>query len=229
LEKAEEYYNKLVKIFDETSLSSFLWNYALYLFSGATFFSYKGQWKEANQHYEEALGIYGKLGGSDAYNAGLRKSYCWALLQQGRFADAKAQFLKAKEIMTILEKRFEHSNVLGHFVAPINVEVGKEFHMRLDVVNVGKNPGLLIKVEGLAPADFKVTTTQPHYDMQGGSLEFKKKSIDPFSDLAIVFTVQVMNTGNFKLDPQLIYVDDLGETKTCKINSIDVTVHPVSG
>ena len=55
MEQAEQYYRKLVKIFDETSLAGYLWAHALFSFSRAVLFSSKSQWKEANQFYEEAL------------------------------------------------------------------------------------------------------------------------------------------------------------------------------
>ena len=158
--------------------------------------------------------------------AGIRQSYCWALLQQGRFADAKMQFEEAKKIMDSLEKRFVHSNVLGYFVAPMRVEVGKEFNMRLDLVNVAKNPGVLVRVEGLVPADFKVTATQPHFNVQQGSIEMEKKVINPFRDEAITLTVQATKEGTFNLTPRVIYVDDLGETKTCLPKPVIITVQP---
>ena len=75
-------------------------------------------------------------------------------------------------------------------MASARVEVGKEFNMRLDLINVGKTPGVLVRVEGLAPADFRVTITQPKYNMQNGTIEFEKKTISPFTDEAITFTVQ---------------------------------------
>jgi hypothetical protein len=128
--------------------------------------------------------------------------------------------------MDSLEKRFVHSNILGYLVAPMRVEVSKEFNMRLDMVNVAKNPGLLVRVEGLAPAEIKVTVTQPYYDMENGSIKMEKRSINPFQDLAITFTVQATKTGIFNLNPQLVYVDDLGETKTFKITPVNITVQP---
>jgi tetratricopeptide (TPR) repeat protein len=224
MEQAEKYHMKLVKIFDETSLSGYLLGYGAYLFSRAVFFSSKGQWKEANQFYEEALEAYTKVWPSMALDAGIRQSYCWALMQQGRLADAETQFEEAKKKMDSLEKRFVHSNILGYLVAPMRVEVSKEFNMRLDMVNVAKNPGLLVRVEGLAPAEFKVTATQPYYDMENGSIKMEKRSINPFQDLAITFTVQATKTGIFNLNPQLVYVDDLGETKTFKITPVNITV-----
>ncbi len=226
-ELAEKYFKKLAKLFDETSISGVFHSRAAYSSVKAAYFSSKGQWKEANQFHEEAIKIY--LSGSTAgvmAVAGERQAYCWTLLQQGRFADAKVQFEEAKETMDSLDKRFLHSNVLGHLIAPMRVEVDKEFRMRLDLVNVAKNPGVLVRVEDFAPADFKVTAIQPNYKIQNGILELQKKPINPFTDEAITLTVRAMKSGDFTLTPQLIYMDDLGETKTCKVTPVDITVQP---
>jgi hypothetical protein len=91
---------------------------------------------------------------------------------------------------------------------------------------VAKNPGVLVRVEDLAPADFKVTATQPKYDTQNGIIELQKNPINPFTDEAITLTVQATKSGDFTLTPQLIYIDDLGETKKCKVTPVNITVQP---
>jgi tetratricopeptide (TPR) repeat protein len=227
-EQAEKYLKKLTKIFDETSVSGIFHPRAAYASVRASYFSSKGQWKEANQFHEEAIKAY-LSGSSDKGSevmaiAGERQAYCWTLLQQGRFTDAKMQFEKAKETMDSLDKRFVHSNVLGHLIAPARVEVDKEFNMRLDLINVAKNSGVLVRVEGLAPADFKVNATQPNYNMHNDIIEFEKKTINPFTDEAITFTVKATQAGDFSLNPRLLYVDDLGESKTCKVDPVNISV-----
>ncbi len=223
MEQAEKYYKKLEKVSEEAPMAGGPMGYGGVLLSKAGYFSSKGQWKEANDFFEKAIEVFLLTG---ALLAGVRQGYCWALLQQGRFAEAKLQFEKAKETLDNLDKRFVHSNVLGYFIAPKRVELNKEFNMRLDLVNVAKTPGMLVRVEGLAPTDFKVTTTEPNYSMQGNSLEFEKKSIHQFTNEAITFTVQATKAGVFNLNLQVVYLDDLGETKTCKIKPVNVTVEP---
>ena len=80
----------------------------------------------------------------------------------------------------------------------------------------------------MVPADFKVTAAQPDYRMQNGSIELEKKTISPFKDEAITFAVQAAKAGVFNLKPQLVYVDDLGETKMCKLKLVTITVQPAS-
>ncbi len=227
MELAEKYYKKMVKLLDEldeTSATLVSFVYAAFLGSKAVFFSSKGQWKEANQFFEETLETNRKAGPPIAISAALRRSYCWSLLQQGRFADAKMQFEEAKKIMDGLAKRFVHSNIQGHLTAPAKAEVGKEFNMRLDIVNVAKNLDVLVRVEDLVPADFKVTATQPHFNVQQGYIEMEKKAINPFRDEAITLTVQATKQGTFNLNPRVIYVDDLGETKTFMPKPVRIVV-----
>ncbi len=227
MELAEKYYKKMVKLLDEldeTGATLVFFVYAAFLGSKAVFFSSKGQWKEANQFFEETLETNWKVGPPIVISAALRRSYGWSLLQQGRFADAKMQFEEAKKIMDGLEKRFVHSDIQGHLTAPAKAEVGKEFNMRLDIVNVAKNPGVLARVEGLVPADFKVTATLPHFNVQQGSIDMEKKGINPFRDEAITLTIQATKQGTFNLNPRVIYVDDLGETKTCLPKPVRIVV-----
>jgi predicted ATPase len=229
MEQAEKYYKKMAKLLDEldeTNVTLVMYAYIGCLWSKAVFFSSKGQWKEANQFFEEALETGRKVGPPQAMGAAIMQSYCWALLQQGRFADAKMRFEEAKRIMDSLEKRFEHSSIQAYLVAPMKVEVGKEFNMRLDLVNVAKPPAVLVKVEGLVPSDFKVTNTQPSFSVQNGSIEMEEKKINPFQDEAVTLTVQATKTGAFNLNPQIVYIDDLDETKTCKPKPVHITVQP---
>ena len=226
MEQADKYYEKMDKVSEEAPMAGGRLGFGGVLLSKAGYFSSKAQWKEANKFFEEAIDVFSH--NTYAMLAGVRQGYCWALLQQGRFADAKFQFEEAKKTLDGLGKLFVHSNVLGYFIAPKRVEVGKEFNMRLDLVNVARSSGTLVRVEGTVPADFKVNVTQPHYDIQNGSIELEKKTISPFKDEAITFMVQATKAGTFNLNPQLVYVDDLGETKMCKLKPVTVTVQPAS-
>ena len=225
MEQAGKYYGKTVKIFDETSLSLVMHQYANYLLSKAIYFSSQSKWSEANALYEKTLEIFTHAGTENMISAGARQGYCWALLQQGRFADAKLQYEMAKDTMKSLEKRFDTSKVLGYFVASARVEVGKTFDMRLDLVNVSKDPAILVGVEGLVPVDFEVISTQPNCSVRNGSIELEKKSVKPFTDEVITVTVKATKAGHFKITPQLNYVNELEESKTFNIEPVAITVN----
>jgi KaiC/GvpD/RAD55 family RecA-like ATPase len=98
--------------------------------------------------------------------------------------------------------------------------------MRLDIVNVGKAPSVLVKVEDMVPADFKVTATQSNFIVQQDSIEMEKKALNPFRNEAITLTVQATKEGTYNFSPQVIYVDDLGETKKCMPKPVQIIVQP---
>ncbi len=227
MEQAENYYRKMKKIFEETSLGGFGFAALMYTLTSAVIFSCKGQWQEANQFYEGAIAAYRMASPATGVEAGTRRGYSMALLQQGRFEDAERQFMEAKKTTDELETRLIHSNILGYLMAPMKVEVGQEFNMRLDMVNVAKNPGVLVKVEGLFSADLKVTATQPYSKTENGFVDMEKKRINSFQDQSITFTAQATKAGDFILNPQIVYINDLGETKTCVPKPVNITVQPV--
>jgi hypothetical protein len=228
MEQAEKYQAYLLKVFNQSSLSGVLWSYQLFLFSNAIFFSSKKQWKEANQFFEDTLKIHKKEGPPDALEAGTRQSYGWSLLQQGRNGEANLQFEKARDIMSSLESRFVHSKIQAYSMAPIKVETGKEFNMRLDLINVGKNSSNLVRVEGILPADFKAVAIHPQYNILSNSVELAKKSIKPFTDEAITLTVQAMKAGDYLVESKLIFTDDLGEYKTVEIEPVRIVAESTS-
>ena len=227
LEQAEKYQFILVELFNQSSISNILWVYKAYLLSNAVFYSSKKIWNEANQFFEDTLKIQKKEGPPDSFEVGARQSYGWCLLQQGRFDEAKLQFEKAREIMRALEGRFVHSNVQGYLMAPINVELNKEFNMRIDLINVGKNSSDLIRVEEVIPSDFEVTAIYPYYTIQNNGIELEKKIIKPFTDEAITLTVQVKKANDYLIEPKLKVINDLGEYKTIKIKPIRVIAETI--
>ena len=62
--------------------------------------------------------------------------------------------------------------------------------------------------------------------MENGSIELKNRSIGPFQVETIKLKIKVSKPGAFTLNPQVTYIDELGETKICKPNPITITVEP---
>ena len=223
--EAEEYYKRMACIFGETSLKDYLFLRADWLASAAVFFSARHKWTEANRFYDECLEVRKRLGSANASDAAYRRSYGWTLLQQGRPAEAKIQFEEARKILNSLEKRFAHCLLCAYFVVPRKVEVGKQFNARLDIVNVARKSGSLVKVEGMFTSDFNVSATQPRLRVQGESVEMEKE-IKPFQNQAITFNIHATKAGTFNLNPRVLYIDEAGESRICTIKPVRIKVEP---
>ena len=227
MNEAETYFEKMEKIFKETSLSGFIFANIIYLFTKAVYFQSKRDWDNANRFYEEAIAYYKKISPATGIMAGIQQGYSWTLLQQGRFEDAKEQYNEAGKTNGELQKRLVHSNVLAYLMAPARAEVGKEFHVRLDLINVAKNAGRLVQIRNLLPPDSQVKAMEPAIRVENGTFDMQGETILPFQDKTVTITVQATKVGAFSLSPTITYVDDVGQAKNSKpLNEVSVNVQP---
>jgi tetratricopeptide (TPR) repeat protein/KaiC/GvpD/RAD55 family RecA-like ATPase len=222
LKQASHYLGVLMKMPPE--ILSIPRNAGLAALAEAVLFAAKAQWKEANQRFRRIIkepGFNRHIG----WVALCKDSYAWALDLQGRTEEAKIQRVEIKKRLEKAEQRFAHTNLQADLMMRRIVMVGEEIELRLDLVNVGKGASSIIRVKDFIPSDgFKVTDLPDQYCLQNGDLEIGRIEIGAFQVKTIKLNVQASKAGIFSLAPQLTYIDDLGETRTCKTNSVKITV-----
>jgi hypothetical protein len=91
---------------------------------------------------------------------------------------------------------------------------------------VGKKHCLLQRIKNTLHEDFKVKNLPNWCSLNGNEIDLKKKEIRPFEVITAKLTLKILKAGVFILNPQAIYVDNLGNTKTSKLQSITITVNP---
>jgi hypothetical protein len=123
-------------------------------------------------------------------------------------------------------ERFEHANVQAYLKAPEEVTIEEELEVRLDLVNVAKNFGLLVRVDDLVPPSLKVAVSPSQYNIENSSLDMKGKRLEPLKVESIKLCLQATEAGVINLNPQVIYVDDVGKFRTCRPEPINMIVHP---
>jgi tetratricopeptide (TPR) repeat protein/KaiC/GvpD/RAD55 family RecA-like ATPase len=222
LKHAEEYFKKLMELPPEVLLNPYVQG----VLAKAVFFAEKGQWKESNQCFKEIF-----EGFKASPNPGMERItklyFAWALERQGRVEEAKVQLEEVQKAIREAEERFAHVSLQASLMVRREVRVGEEFEMRLDLVNVSRKPCLLVKAEAVIPSEgFKVTAMLPYFSLQNGSIEMKNREIGAFQVVTVKVTLQAVKAGTFKLNPKAVYLDDLGENKTCELDPITVTVKP---
>jgi hypothetical protein len=121
---------------------------------------------------------------------------------------------------------FAHVDLQADLIIKKRIIEDEENELRLDLVNIGRGSCSIIKVNGLVPSkEFKVIDFPSYCCLHNGDLEINGKEIDTFQVETIKLTVKAIKTGVFTLNPSLIYVDDLGKTKTCKPQPINIIVN----
>jgi KaiC/GvpD/RAD55 family RecA-like ATPase/tetratricopeptide (TPR) repeat protein len=213
LKHADEYFDTITKLPPEV-LSSFMIESIVALSKGV-YFAAKGQWEEANQCFEEEPELR-NLGGS----------YVWALEKQGRDEEARALRNRVQKMLEQVEKRFGHANVQLSLMMPRKVQVGEEFEMRFDLVNVGRMPGELAKIGGAFPPEFNVAVLPTFCSLRDGSLMMEEKSVGPFQVETVKLKAKATKAGSYSLTPEVTYVDDVDKTKAFKANPITITAQP---
>jgi KaiC/GvpD/RAD55 family RecA-like ATPase/tetratricopeptide (TPR) repeat protein len=220
---ADEYFDRLSKL--PPGVLSNAHNVLFVPLAKGVYFAAKTCWEESNQSFEKLL-EYTETHGMPV-GAWDGRWYAWALEKQGRVEEAKVQRDKAQKFLDQAEERFGHANVQLNLMVSRRVLVGEEFEMRLDLVNVGRTVATFITIEGVITPEFNVVSLPSWCSLKNGSLEVKDKSIGPFQVETVELKLKATKAGSYSLNAQSVYVDDLGNKKTFKLNQITITVQPV--
>ena len=122
-------------------------------------------------------------------------------------------------------ERFEHAHMQANLTTSEEVTVEEEVEFRLDLVNVAKECGLLVRVDGLIPPSFKITTPPLQYSVEDGSIDLKGKRLEPLKVESVKLSLQATKAGVIDLRPEIIYVDEIGNFKKCMPEPATITVH----
>jgi tetratricopeptide (TPR) repeat protein/KaiC/GvpD/RAD55 family RecA-like ATPase len=230
VEHAEEFAKKIDKLFDEeVSIRSNQGAVLHARINKAYLFSARDQWKEANEIFEEFFKLLDKTGGARSYRYGWKKGYAWALEKQGRMEEAKMQLEEARrefEEKSAEVLKLEFSSVQAYLMATREICVGEKFSVRLDIVNVSTKRALLLRVEGLIPPEIKKPELLSYFSVQNDSILLNRKELGSFAVEPLKLRLQAARAGVLTLNTQVVYIDDAGETITCKAQPVNITVRP---
>jgi len=227
IESAEKYFEKLMKLPPQSLQSGWVQLYTVKAF----YFAGKKDWQESMRHFREHFELIQSWRGSSGLasptvEAGAKSSYAWALFRQGRKEEAASLMQEANRIRTNAEKRFEHANVYTNLMICARVTVGQLVELRLDLVNVSRGVASLSNIQGMLPMEFEVVASQPGIVRNGSSVQLKDNGLYPFTVRTIKLTLKATKTGNFSVNPQVFYINDLQQTKICAPRPITITVKP---
>ncbi|UCE96010.1 MAG: hypothetical protein JSV51_10025 [Candidatus Bathyarchaeota archaeon] len=121
-------------------------------------------------------------------------------------------------------EKFEHANIQGHLTVPEEVALEEDFDILLDLVNVAKNFGLIVRIDDLIPKGFRVTEPPSGYTVKDGSIDFGGKRFDPLKVESVKISARAENLGVFKLEPHIVFIDEAGQFRTCTPELVHVKV-----
>ncbi|MFC1486382.1 AAA family ATPase [Thermoproteota archaeon] len=225
LKKANHYFDLLMKI--PPKILSYPNNALWVAISKAILFAARDQWEEANQSFQKAFelsrkGMFQHINMESIF----RKIYIWALELRGRTKEAEIERKWIRERTEKIVQMFAHVDLQADLIMKKRIIVDEENELRLDLVDVGRGSCSIVKVNGLLHSnEFKVIAFPSYCCLKNGDLELGKRDIGAFQVEPIKLIVKASNPGVYTLNPSVVYVDDLGETKTCKPQPIKIIVN----
>jgi len=122
-------------------------------------------------------------------------------------------------------ERFEHADVQANLIIRLKeVIVGQDMDLEIELVNAGKAPALLIKLQELIPADFEVKKVPEMYRVEDHYLNMKGRKLAPLRTEEIKLVLKPAAKGVFTLKPRVMYLDDTGKYKSHEPEPVTITV-----
>ncbi len=199
LKKADEYFDATAKLSPDV-LSHAMTAPEINIAKGV-YLAAKNQWEASNQIFEGSLEYLKKNYAPTYSEIAVRANYAWVLEKQGRAAEARVQLIRIQELFDQAEEKFGHANVRVNLMVKRKVQVGDEFEMRLDIVNVSRKSSLLVEVNGLVLPESRVTSPPANFSLENGSVEMKNRSIGPFHVETLKLRLKASRTWSFHLEP----------------------------
>ena len=220
---ADEYFGKLMSLPQEAFIDG---TTKIWLgLAKAAYFAGKNQFEESNRFFKDYFEFI-KAFPNPLIELLTRRAYAWALSKQGRVDEVKTQLEQMQSLIETTPKRFSHANVQASLITFTHPEINQMFEIRLDLINVSKSQGSIVKVENLGVPGLKIIDVSPNCLECEGTVEVKDKLIEPFEVKTIRLAVKAAKLQEFHLNPTVTYVDDLGETRTSSTRPFIITVQP---
>ena len=223
---AEEYLGKLDKLVEMMpKAKNNFWAFYQDL-AKAVYYAGKNQWEQSTTYFDKTAANFMAHIGYAANKLSFQTNYAWALEKQGKTEEAKKIREDINKAAKANAEKVKHARVHLGLMAPINVTAGQTFEARLDIVNVSRANCTITSIQNLLPPELKLMAIPTNCTTHEDVLKLKDETVGPFSVKTVTIDLQAPKAGTFTLNPQVEYVDDLGQTKTSTTKPIAITAKP---
>jgi KaiC/GvpD/RAD55 family RecA-like ATPase len=118
-------------------------------------------------------------------------------------------------------ERFEHAEIQAKLTQHENeTKAGEEVNLEIQIVNVGKEPVMITKIENILQAGFQVVAKPDGSSVEGTALALEGRKIEPLKTDEIKITFKSFIKGNVRINPKIFCVDETGHQMTHNPESI---------
>ena len=114
--------------------------------------------------------------------------------------------------MAVGLERFEHADIQAKLVLPSGkICVGEDVILKIQILNVGKEPVLLARIENVLPEGFQLVSVPDGFSFENLKLSTIGKTLDPLENEEITLTLRSFKSGDFEVRPKIVCVDEIGQ------------------
>jgi hypothetical protein len=122
-------------------------------------------------------------------------------------------------------ERFEHADIQANLIVrQKELKVGEPLSLEIELVNAGKGPALLIKVNEAIPEGFELIEKPETYRVEDSYINMKGKRLDPLKTEEVKLVLKSKVQGTFALKPTILYLDENGKYKSHEVEPVTITV-----
>ena len=112
-------------------------------------------------------------------------------------------------------ERFEYADIQANLIIEgREVKVGEDIDLEIALVNAGKAPAQLIKVDDIIPKGFEVMRAPDTCKIEDSYIDMKGRTLSPLKTEELKLVLRPLNRGTFHLRPRVLYLDESGRYKS---------------
>ncbi len=114
--------------------------------------------------------------------------------------------------MAVGLERFEHADIQAKIILPSDkICVGEDAILKIQILNVGKDPVLLARIEDVLPEGFQLVSVPDGFSFENLKLSTIGKTLNPLENEEISLTLRSFKSGDFEVRPKIVCVDEIGQ------------------
>ena len=114
--------------------------------------------------------------------------------------------------MAVGLERFEHADIQTKLILLSDkITVGEDIKFKIQILNVGKEPVLLARIEDILPEGFQFVRAPDGFSFENLNLSTMGKTLNPLEDQEIPLTLRSFKSGDFEVRPKIVCVDEIGQ------------------
>ena len=119
--------------------------------------------------------------------------------------------------LELFERAYLHAHVAVRDKSP---KVDSPVDVEILLVNAGKSPARLERLEGVVSKDFELVRAPEEYRFAGNTLELRGRRLNPLETVSLKVVLRPVSQGLLNLDPKIVYLDEDGTSGSQQLGPV---------